>query len=560
MVINTENQRRDGLLNARGLYWTVAIVAVVLHAVSMFSTQLWVYPDSIDYIELAGGLVNNGDWDNELFLIRPLGYPVFLAAIFKLFGSSSPMVIQIVQHAIGIATAVWTVALALIVTRRKSVALLAGILCSMSLQLLAYCNMPLTEIPFTFVFVGATYFLIRYWKSGRWNLLAACAVCVGTGYIIKPIGVLFFGVVAMILCVREWITVRSLAVEGSGPDSITMVVHLRMFLRRLGCASFVAGTPAMLIVLPWLIQCAQTHASNGTSRCLDYILYLRPVELGRLDLPSTRSAAIRDIREVVAEAQERDLLAPEADYHDRNTVILAYKRVRGMSFTETTKILGQAGLDVMLENPRAVVVNAVKDAAWMLLAPDPVYRFVPGGAPGIGGQRNKSAELFDISTYSTGPDSWQTTLAAHERYLPLSNSPRVLTTVWNKIKRTFRSQIDRGPSPIGLRDSLYEEFILFCFLGGVMTIVMRRNAEATILVLIVFLYVGISALLSGPQTRYAVVVKPILLIWAAVSVVACADGIFFVVRSLRRRRVGAVDVLDKAARSATPGFGPIHVP
>jgi len=546
MTRDSETMLRDGRTSARGVYWAVAIVAVVVHAVSILSTPLWVYPDSVDYIELAGGLVQRGDWSNELFLVRPPGYPLLLAGIFELFGQFSPLAIQVLQHALGIATALLTVATALRVTRQAKVALIAGVLCAVSLQILAYCNMPLTEIPFTFTIVGATYYLVRYRQSGSLRLLVVCGLFAGLGYMIKPIGVFFFGPMALVVLVREWAGVYG-RVQAS-PDASTGGVDRRLscYVRRLAWAACAAGTPVVLVALPWVIQSARTHASNGTSRCLDYVLYFRPVELGRLDSPSTRSAAMRDIWQVVAEAERRGLIKSPADHRDRLTVIQAYERVRGMPFAESSKVLGRAGLDILLENPVTVAVSTVKDAAWLLMAPDPVYRFVPGGAPGIGGQRDKSAELYDVSTYSVGPASWEGTLAGHRAYLPMDQAPRVMTPAWVKVKELFRAHVDRGPSPLTVRDSLYEEFMLFAVLAGVVLVVRRRSLDACIPLLILTLYVGISALLAGSQTRYAVVVKPILFIWAGWGIVACVDVLVLIVRRLAPRRAHPVTAFDDA--------------
>ena len=66
----------------RTVWLVVLLTASVANAMSLESTPLWIYPDSVDYIQLAGGIVDDGNWSHELFLIRPPGYPLLLAAVF----------------------------------------------------------------------------------------------------------------------------------------------------------------------------------------------------------------------------------------------------------------------------------------------------------------------------------------------------------------------------------------------------------------------------------------------------------------------------------------------
>ena len=118
------------------------------------------------------------------------------------------------------------------------------------------------------------------------------------------------------------------------------------------------------------------------------------------------------------------------------------------------------------------------------------------------------------------------------------------------MKSAFRSRIDLGPSPIGVRDSLYEEFVVFCLLGGLISVLRYRNGAAAIIVLLVFFYIGVSAFFSGSQTRYVVVIKPILFIWAGVSVVAVLDSLALVARRILARSATSYNAREQRAQSA----------
>jgi|GEM_PF-4922315 len=534
--------------STRRVYRVVGYVALVVHAVSLLSTPLWVYPDSIDYIRLAGGIASRANFADDLFLIRPPGYPMMLAIVFKFFGQASPVVIQILQHAMGVGLALLTVALSLRVSSRRSVALVAGIFCSLSLQVLSYCNMPLTEVPFTLAFLGATYFLVRYWQLPSGKTLMCWSACAGVAYMIKPIGVMLFGIAAIAVGVRIWCRLRSDAKAAGQP----FVHAARLFVGHCGTTAGVAMIPLLLIVAPWVVYRTGGHSSSATASCLDYVLYLRPLEFDRLDISTTKSMAMLDIRSVVAEASSRGLVPPEADYRDRLTAIHAYQRLRGLSFSQGTKILGRAGLDVMLEHPRLTLLNTIKYAVWMLLSPDPVYRFVPGGAPGVDGQRDQAAEFYGISTYSHGPGSWEKTLQEQASFLPLSSRPRLATRSWKAMVSAFRSHIDRRRWSLGIGDSLYEMFVLFCLSGAVLFVWRYRDGPALILLLTFAFYIGISAFFGGSQTRYVVVVKPLLCLWTGFSAVVFFDAIAFFYGGHVAARKGSPDVpISRSPRSTS---------
>src|SRR5262245_19366020 len=93
--------RRDPALGSplpKAVSIPVLAFALAINAISFSASQLWVSPDASYYVELAGGLADHADFRSELFLIRPPGYPLFLAAVFKVFGAASPIGILAIQH------------------------------------------------------------------------------------------------------------------------------------------------------------------------------------------------------------------------------------------------------------------------------------------------------------------------------------------------------------------------------------------------------------------------------------------------------------------------------
>ena len=167
----------------RAVIWTVVLGAAVSNAFCLAGSHLWVYPDSIDYIRLAGGLADRFDLHQELFLIRPPGYPAMLAVIFRVFESWSQTAILVVQHGMAIVAAGLTALIAWHLTQRKSVSLVAGLMCAGSLQVLAYANLVLTETPYMVTLLACVYFLVRYHHEGNLRVLALASLMAGLSYL-----------------------------------------------------------------------------------------------------------------------------------------------------------------------------------------------------------------------------------------------------------------------------------------------------------------------------------------------------------------------------------------
>jgi len=503
-------------------------VAAGANLLCLAGSRLWVYPDSIDYIQLAGGLADRFDVTQELFLIRTPAYPFLLAAIFSLFGSASPVAILLLQHGMAVATAVLAAAIAWHMSGRRTAALLTGVMSASSLQILAYANLVLTETPYALTLLACVYFLVRFLREHHLRLLAWGSLAAGLSYLFRPVGLHLVGAC---LFAAAWLGASSRVERNplrSRPGS-------RQALRYV-CATI---APAILVIAPWSITNSIVNGGVEAARCLDYVFYLRAATFDGLD--STTSEAMADIHGVLDEARQRGVIPADASYRDRGTVIKAYQAVRGSTFAECSEIMGRAGRDLMREHPWEIAVGTLRYSMWMLQSPDPVYRFQPGGASGVGGKRDGSADIYDIATYSRGPGSWEPVLRARERYLPLETGRPAAAGVWTAVNRWFYRHVDAAGPVGGILDSRYEQFIALCAIGAVLTLFCRDRAAWLLIALVIAGQVGVSALLSGPQTRYALPVRPLLFLYFALLITAAMDVLR---RALARR-------LRPAARSGS---------
>ncbi len=525
----------------RRVLWTVALVALATNALSLAASQLWIYPDSIDYLELAGRLVNGFDLRDELYLIRTPAYPFLLAGVFKVFGSWSPEALLVLQHGMAIGVAVFVSASAWHLTRSRAAAIVSGLLSAGSFQLLAYANLMLTEMPFTLVLTAYVYFLVRFVEFGRWRLLAIASALCGVGYLFRPVGLCLLGPCVL---AGAW---RVLAkktppnpplVRGGGCAAAPTSSRkgIAALCGGVAYAVSVGIVPALAVTAPWMIVSRSLHHGAQASRCLDYVLYLRAASFDGLD--STRSVALNDIKVALEEAKERGVVPPNATYRDRPAVEHALRAVRGASFAEMSVLLGQAGRDLMREHPWPTFVNTFRYASWMVLDADPVYRFVPGGQPGRGGGRAKEAELFDIGTYSVGEGSWEKTLNRFAAYVPLETKPRSATPIWAAMVRAFRRAVDQPTGATSILGSRFAELMLLCGLGGAAMLLSSRRAAWGIVLSVILVHVLTSAFLGGPQTRYAVSVKPLILMCGGAGFVVLSSFALRVIRSLANSAVG----------------------
>ncbi|RME41137.1 MAG: phospholipid carrier-dependent glycosyltransferase, partial [Planctomycetota bacterium] len=541
----------------------VAVVALLISLIHVLGSRLWVTPDASYYVTLAGGIADRGDFSNELFLIRPVGYPLFLAGVFRLFGPLSPDAIQVSQHLMVVGICVLAALIGWELTRRRSVALLTGLFVSLSLQLLTFANLIFAEVPYALALTACVYALVRFHRSGSLRCLAAASALAGIASLLRPTGL---ALVPVCVCVALWRTLRIRRADpsiGRSPWALSAMVRRyfaprsRMECRsvaraeargseleneerpnrvatvrernesraatvrerfsslktsrfprlfRITAVSVCALLPALVFIVPPEWHNRRVHGGDAVSRCRNLALYHRIFRMDGLDAP--QSDALADIRQTVEEARRRGFLRPDDDIRLWGTVVKAYRTVRGWSLAQAAGVMGDAARDALDAHRKEVLLNTIRYAYWMLASTDTFYRFHPGGAPGLtrpNGERVRAtgAELFDIATYRPMLDEW---LQPYRHYLPLRIDPRPLTPLWRAVARVFHRYADQPPSPVRIGDTLYEVFTWICLLGLALASAIGPRRGAWILIIggVLATQVFGSALYAGPTPRYAV--------------------------------------------------------
>ena len=528
---------------------TVFPVALLVNAISFAASQFWVSPDASYYVELAGGLADRLDFRSQLFLIRPPGYPIFLAVFFRLFGNTSPTAIMVAQHLMVVGVVYLVTLIAWRITRQSWIALVAGIMTACSLQLITYANLVMTEVPYTLATVWSVYHLVAYHQCNRCRDLALASLLVGVSYLFRPIGMTLLPICVLVAVLAGWraetISIRKtpspLAKGGLRGVSVRLwnVIGIR-------CAYAVA--PAFAVVLPCMIQNQLIHGGDLSTRCADLALYFRIVYMDKLD--STRSEALNEIRSVVAEARDKRLIADNADYRLWGPVWQAYEKTRGVGLADSSRTMGRAARDLIREQPLAVLDGTIRYSLWMILVPDGFYRFHPGGSPGMRTadgecRRDPNAAILAADTYEPMMRPWT---KPYEHYLPLRAESTTITPLWSGLARWFHTHIENGPSILRIGDSPYEAFGWLCIAGMLASLFLPQRGCWLIVIAAIGLQVVVSAFLAGPTPRYAVPVRPLLLLFPTLPVLLVVS----LIREAKGRLLAArAQCLGSSASSTT---------
>jgi hypothetical protein len=240
--------------------------------------------DSAGYVALAEQ-IGDGRYDG---MIRTPGYPMFLW-LCGLLPGSTPEVVVIVQHLIGIALAVGLTAFG---WRAFSPAagVMAGAIAAVSAPLLVSEDQVLADFLFgALVLAGAMVLAVcvRRPDPERARLLVAVGVLFAVATYVKPVGQ------GLILAAPIVVGLTSLD------------------LRRTARATAVVGLTMILLLGPWAIRNAVVNDDFGLSNQLGVTLFNRAFEVEHLEIPEGDPQS-ELVRGLVATAERTPGLRPSS--------------------------------------------------------------------------------------------------------------------------------------------------------------------------------------------------------------------------------------------------------
>lgn len=316
---------RRGLLAAHpdlALLVLLAVIALVPRVVLQLQAPIFLDGDSASYVQPAWDLVRGRGVTNALK--RPIGYPLLLAAVFRVSGPDL-MAIAAVQHALGIVTVGLTYALGRTCFNR-GVGFGAAILVGISGPQLVYEQTPLTESLSTLLLLALALVLIR----------ATRATTVGPALLAG----LLLGLTALVKPAAQSLAPFALALVALGPVSRR---------RRLAAAGALAGAFA-LVVTPWMLRNLAVHGrfsvggGLGESLLASTTYYSRGVFVfdgPRLPPESdpTRAAA----RRIIQEAVDQD--------ESERSIVTQIRTELGLGERDADRLVQQLVVEVIARQP-----------------------------------------------------------------------------------------------------------------------------------------------------------------------------------------------------------------
>ena len=122
----------------------------------------------------------------EPYFKKPLGYPLFLAFFYVLFGHHF-LPVYIAQSILAAVTVVFIFLIAQVLFDRMT-AFIAGIVIALNPLIGYFCSTIMTEVSFTFFFVLGIYILMKFRDHGRYVYLypAMAGLVIGIATTIRP--------------------------------------------------------------------------------------------------------------------------------------------------------------------------------------------------------------------------------------------------------------------------------------------------------------------------------------------------------------------------------------
>ena len=181
--------------------WLVAVIAAIANFLYLhFSNGDYFYPDSITYLTPARNLLHGLGYITEPGIVETMrtpGYPLFLLPFLALSSSVVPIVIA--QHLMNIALTIGTYLLAMHVTARRRIAILAAILFALDTPSIHHANRVLSEALFTLLLFVVFALALRLMHRATLPLAAITGVLAGALALVRPVAIVYFAILAICL-------------------------------------------------------------------------------------------------------------------------------------------------------------------------------------------------------------------------------------------------------------------------------------------------------------------------------------------------------------------------
>lgn len=265
--------------------------------------------DALGYHQLAINLLDSNSFSYEANgkpdALRTPGYPLFIAAIYSVFGNA-PWVVMLFQIVLDtISCMILMLTLSRLFSRR--VAIVASVFYALDPFLVFYCSTLLSDILFVFLVILSFYSFAAAHLSATGGkadwYYASCGLLLGIATLVRPISVYLPLFIALFFFVSYW-------KDKTRAIKVTAICFITFFLA----------------VSPWLFRNYVTfdRLSLSTAGQFNLLYYwVEPMEMERLNID-------RDSAEKLLDAEvEREIASDGLDPHKLNPFQLAdyYQRL-----------------------------------------------------------------------------------------------------------------------------------------------------------------------------------------------------------------------------------------
>lgn len=199
---------RELLVSNRKFFLILALSAIVLRLYFVLRMPL-VVGDALVYADLAKNLLNHhvygmsSEFGPQPSLIRLPGYPLFLAAIFKVFGQDHWRAVMLVQAAIDVGSCfvIAEAARRMVNARAAKLAFALAALCPFTAN---YVATGLTETVSIFLISLAVLFTVIGLEEGKAWAWVGCGITLALAIQVRPDGGWLLGAIGLTILLRMW--------------------------------------------------------------------------------------------------------------------------------------------------------------------------------------------------------------------------------------------------------------------------------------------------------------------------------------------------------------------
>jgi len=272
------------------------------------------FPDSQVYLRAARFILGvNVAADEDILMVGP-GYPLYLAAFFKIFGYNAWPILIVQIIASGFAS-VFLYNISMILMENKKISLIAGMLSAVSLTSISLSVSIMTETLFFFMTLLAIYIFLKGLKINRWSYFIVTGVCIGAASLIRSVGI-FFPVVIIVIAL-----IHTIGLPGAEKKAV--------LIRSLAAALII-----ITVALSWSVRNLAKHDIFTVSET--GVLAARNYLCARVTHRAGSDLKLVEIRDAMAEPRiidgREETLSQRHD-HAVTTIIDTFKEHPGIFIT-----------------------------------------------------------------------------------------------------------------------------------------------------------------------------------------------------------------------------------